>query len=126
MSTKHEMLYGQRIWNSNNKLNKRIKVGISIKSIPTCFLSTLKCVPVWLQFLSWSYISCTTLSLNSLVNERPVFIFSAILCKFYLIIVYDIKERCTINNFRMSMFDSSHNLLYMSINPLQNTKRFAI
>ena len=35
MSTKHEKLCGQRIWNSNNKINKMIKVGISIKSIPT-------------------------------------------------------------------------------------------
>ena len=35
-------------------INKMIKVGISIKSIPSCFLSTLKCVAVWLQFWSWS------------------------------------------------------------------------
>ena len=51
MSTKHEMLCGQKIWNSNNKLKQ---VGISVKRIPTCFLSTLKCVAVWLQLLSWS------------------------------------------------------------------------
>ena len=44
MSTKHEMLCGQRIWNSNNEINKMIKAGISIKSIPTCFLLTLS---VW-------------------------------------------------------------------------------
>ena len=31
MSTKHEMLCGQRTWNGNNKINKMIKVGISIK-----------------------------------------------------------------------------------------------
>ena len=54
MSTKHETLYGQRICNSNNKTDKMIKVGISIKGIPTCFLPFLKCVAVWLQFLSWS------------------------------------------------------------------------
>ena len=54
MKTKHEMLCEQRISNSNNKKNKRIKVGISIKSIPTCFLSTLKCAAVWLHFLLWS------------------------------------------------------------------------
>ena len=41
---KHKILCGQRIWNSNNKINKMIKVGISIKNITTCFLSTLKCV----------------------------------------------------------------------------------
>ena len=29
------MLCGQRIWDSNNKVNKVIKVGVSIKSIPT-------------------------------------------------------------------------------------------
>ena len=49
MSTKHEMLCGQRIWNSNNEINKMIKVGISVKLIPT-----LKWVAVWLQILSWS------------------------------------------------------------------------
>ena len=48
MSTKHEMLCGQRTWNGNNKINKMIKVRISINKIPTCFLSTLKCVSVWL------------------------------------------------------------------------------
>ena len=31
MSTKHEMLCGQRTWNDNNKINKMINVGISIK-----------------------------------------------------------------------------------------------
>ena len=36
-------------------------------------------------------------SLNSLVNERLVFIFSAILCEFYLIIFYGLKAKCTIN-----------------------------
>ena len=50
MSTKHVILCGKRIWNSNNKINKMIKVGISIKSIPTCFLSTLKCVVATLKF----------------------------------------------------------------------------
>ena len=54
MSTKYEMLCGQIIWNTNSKINNMIKVGILIKSIPTSFLSTLKCVAVWLQFLSWS------------------------------------------------------------------------
>ena len=48
MSTKHEMLCGQRTWNDNNKINKMIKVGISIKKKPTCFLSNLKRVTVWL------------------------------------------------------------------------------
>ena len=52
ISAKHEVSCGQRIWSSNNKTNKMIKVGISIKSIPTCFLATLKCVVLWLQFLS--------------------------------------------------------------------------
>ena len=121
------MLCGQRIWNSKNKINKMIKVGISIKSMPTCFLSTLKCVAVWLQFFSWSYHrkSCTILSLNSLVNERLVFIFSAILCEFYLLIVYDLKAKCTINNFRMFMFDSNHSLLYIPIH-CKIKKKFAI
>ena len=54
MSKKHEMLCIQRIWDSNNKTNKMIKVGILTKSIPASFLSTLKCVAVSLQFLPWS------------------------------------------------------------------------
>ena len=57
--------------------------------------------------------NCTTSSLNSLVDERLVFIFSAILCEFYLIIVYDLKAKYTIKNFRMFMFDSNHSLLYI-------------
>ena len=105
MSTKHEMLCGQRISNSSNKINKMIKVGISIKSIPTCFLPTLKIVAIWFQFLSWSRKNCTTLSLNYSVNKRLVFIFSAIFCKFYLIIVYDLKAKCTINSKWIFMFD---------------------
>ena len=64
MSTKHEMLCGQIISNSSNKINKMIKAGISIKSIPTCFLPTLKIVAIWFQFLSWSRKNCTTLSLS--------------------------------------------------------------
>ena len=102
-----------------------IKVGISIKSIPTCFLSTLTCVAVWLQFLSWSQKNCTTLSLNSLVNERLVYIFSAILCEFYRIIVYDLTAKCTVNNFRMFMFDSNHSLLYIPMH-CKIKKKFAI
>ena len=86
-----------------------IKVGISRKSMPASFLSTLKCVEVWLQCLSWSQKNC--LDLNSLVNERIVF--SAILCEFYLIIVYDLKAKCTINTFRMFVYDSNHSLLYI-------------
>ena len=54
MSTKHEMLCRQKIWNSNNKAKKMIKVGISMKSIPTYFLFTVNGVAVWLQFFSWS------------------------------------------------------------------------
>ena len=40
------------------------------------------------------------------------------------IIVYDLKAECTINNFRMFMFDSSHSLLYT--NALQNKKKLMI
>ena len=42
MSTKHKTLCRQRIWNSNDKINKTIKIEISIKTIPTCFPSTLE------------------------------------------------------------------------------------
>ena len=69
--------------------------------------------------------NCFTLSLNSLVNERLVFIFSAIVRKFYLIIVYDLKAKCTINNFRMFMFDSNHSLLYIPMH-WKIKKKFAI
>ena len=57
--------------------------------------------------------NCATLSLNSLVNERLVFTFSAILSEFYLIIVYDLQAKYTINNFRMFMLISNHSLLYI-------------
>ena len=104
MSTQHERLCGQRIWNSNNKM---IKVGISIKSIPTCFLFTLKCMTVCNSCHGLKK-NCTTLSLNFLGNEHLV-----LFCEFYLIIVFDLKAKCTINNFRMFMFDSNHSLLYI-------------
>ena len=67
----------------------------------------------------------TTLSLNSLVNECLAFTSSAILCKFYLIIVYDLKAKCTINNFRMFLFSSNHSLLYIPMH-CKTKKRFAI
>ena len=61
MSTKHEMLCGQRIWNSSNKINKMIKVAISIERIPAYFLSILKRVAVGCNS-SWSLKNGTTLS----------------------------------------------------------------
>ena len=39
--------------------------------------------------------------------------FSVILCEFYLIIVYNLKARSTISNFRMFMFDSNHSSLHI-------------
>ena len=43
------------------------------------------------------------------------FIFTAILFEFYLIMVYDLKAKCTINNFWMFTCNSNHSLLYVPI-----------
>ena len=111
MSTKHEMLCEQRIWNSNNKINKMIKVVISIKSIPTCFISTFKCVAVTILVMVLKKLYYFKFKFRS--KRTSSIYFPAILCKFYLIIVSNLKAKCTINNFRMFMFDS---------NSLQNKK----
>ena len=105
MSKKHEMLCEQRIWNSNNKINKMIKVVISIKSIPTCFLSTFKCVAVTILVMVLKKLYYFKFKFRS--KRTSSIYFSAILCEFYLIIVSKLKAKCTINNFRMFMFDST-------------------
>ena len=100
MTTKHEMLCGQRIWKSNNKINQMVKVGISIKEYTYLFSIHFRVCGRLVAILVMVVKKIVPLlSLNSLVNEHLVFIFSTILRKFYLIIVYDLKVKYTINNF---------------------------
>ena len=113
MSVIDEMRRGKKILNSNNKINGMKKVGISSTKYTYLFSIHFQVCGSLIAILVMVVKKLYHFKFKFFRKRTSIIYFSAILCECYLIIVYDLKAKCTINNFRMFMFDSNHSLLYV-------------